>query len=1244
MKRGLILVLLVVIGLTGMFSADLYYRSQIREENERALTQVVADIRNRLQVSVNTRLLAVADLQAFMLAEPTLPSSKVFDQYAAATLGNYPEIRALQYVDPDRIIRYIYPLAGNEAALGLDISTQWSAPFIEKAISEKRTTVSDPTETIQGSFSIIARAPLYREDELVGVVQVVFDVSSIGDEALAGTDTRFDIRLGDEQDTFFWGTEIIQSQSQTVLLPVGDNQWYLTVGWAGKQPAPDSFILAIIWGGGSTLLFSLLLIIYRALAEGENRFRQLARRNRKILETTLDGYILADREGQIVEVNPAYCQLVGYTQDELRQMSLYDLEAEPDMAKVEAWIQEMIDVGSLRFEIKHRHRNGRILDLEVSTAIMNDPDGPLVAAFLRDVTEQNTAVTALRESQSLLNAVIEGTTDAVFVKDVNGRYLLANTAAANMVGKAASVFIGQDDSFIFAPDDAAVIKANDDRVMSNRQTITYEEMLILADDQPHSFLATKGPVFDIHGEVMGMFGISRDIDQIKQAEQALRESEERYRLLVNQSPFAIAVHMDGCITFVNPAAVRLLGAESADNLIGLPIGKIVAPENWSAAAARISQMLQGKQGLYPSEDRYVRLDGIIVPVEVRAAPFIHNGQPAVQVIALDITERKQAAEDLQRLYLAEQKQRALAEALQDTVVGINRAKVLDEVLDAIMENLTRVVAHDARDMMLVRDGAAYTVRVEGDIDVDYAGWQEAVVLPIETTADLKEMIETRRPQYIPDVYQLESWVPIAETRWIRSCITAPIFIGETAVGFISIYSQHPHQFSDDDAQRLEGFVEQAAVGIEKVQLIANLEQRVAERTQSLERQYKRQSALAEIELAISEPSELQGVLKRIARLVHDYLPTSEGASVILWDAVLERFTISATTIPGQDDQLVSKQARHKKGATRWIVDNKKPLVVVDTQDDPFGANRMLDDFSLRAYAGVPILDGHRSLGVLYALESKPRKFTKDDVGFMQIIAARAAVVIIKVGFYEELKTANALLANRGKALKARNQELETFTYSVSHDLKAPLRGIDGYSRLLLEEYESKLDDDGRFFLQTIRKATAQMTNLIDDLLLYSRLERREMKADPVSPQVLIGTLVVERAEEIAERGVEVSVDLPETAVMADPDGLVMALRNLLDNALKFTRDIPQPMIEIGGRETERSCIIWVRDNGTGFEMKFHDRIFEIFQRLHRAEEYPGTGIGLAIVQKAMQRMNGRVWAESQSGQGATFYLEVPRSL
>jgi hypothetical protein len=247
---------------------------------------------------------------------------------------------------------------------------------------------------------------------------------------------------------------------------------------------------------------------------------------------------------------------------------------------------------------------------------------------------------------------------------------------------------------------------------------------------------------------------------------------------------------------------------------------------------------------------------------------------------------------------------------------------------------------------------------------------------------------------------------------------------------------------------------------------------------------------------------------------------------------------------------------------------------------------------------------------------------------------------------EALRKLNAELeqrvAERTAELEARNRELATFTYSVSHDLKAPLRGLDGYSRLLLEDHAHQLDEEGRAFVNTIRRAAHSMSQLIDDLLAYSKLERRILQPGLVDLRGLVESLLAEREEEVAGGAVTVSVDLPPATVTADAEGLAQAVRNLLDNALKFTRGVPQPTITVGGHETPTAQLLWVRDNGVGFDMRFHERIFEIFQRLHREEDYPGTGIGLAIVKKALERMGGRAWAESAPGQGATFWLEIPK--
>jgi signal transduction histidine kinase len=230
---------------------------------------------------------------------------------------------------------------------------------------------------------------------------------------------------------------------------------------------------------------------------------------------------------------------------------------------------------------------------------------------------------------------------------------------------------------------------------------------------------------------------------------------------------------------------------------------------------------------------------------------------------------------------------------------------------------------------------------------------------------------------------------------------------------------------------------------------------------------------------------------------------------------------------------------------------------------------------------------------------------------------------------------------RTAKLEAANKELEAFSYSVAHDLRAPLRGLDGYSRLLQTDYADKLDDEGRGFLHNIVQAAKQMSELIDDLLAYSHLEQRDMQLAKVDPRALIESLLADRADDIRSRGVTVSVAVACPSMTADREGLAIALRNLLGNALKFTRDVPKPMIEIGGRDEGSARLLWVRDNGVRFDMKFHDRIFAIFQRLHRSEDYPGTGVGLAIVKKAMERMGGRAWAESAPGKGATFYLEIP---
>jgi PAS domain S-box-containing protein len=236
----------------------------------------------------------------------------------------------------------------------------------------------------------------------------------------------------------------------------------------------------------------------------------------------------------------------------------------------------------------------------------------------------------------------------------------------------------------------------------------------------------------------------------------------------------------------------------------------------------------------------------------------------------------------------------------------------------------------------------------------------------------------------------------------------------------------------------------------------------------------------------------------------------------------------------------------------------------------------------------------------------------------------------------------ARVAERTAELEAKHREMEAFTYSVSHDLKAPLRGIEGYSRLLESDHAPRLDSEGRFFVEMVRKAARQMSQLIDDLLAYSRVERGRPNLVALAPGELVEALAASYRGEVEAAGgtLAVAVD-PALTVRGEHEGLALALRNLLENAIKFSAGTPGRAIEVGMRREGGNGLIWVRDNGPGFDMRYHDRIFEIFQRLHRAEDFPGTGVGLAIVRKAVERMNGRVWARSAPGEGATFNIELP---
>ena len=244
------------------------------------------------------------------------------------------------------------------------------------------------------------------------------------------------------------------------------------------------------------------------------------------------------------------------------------------------------------------------------------------------------------------------------------------------------------------------------------------------------------------------------------------------------------------------------------------------------------------------------------------------------------------------------------------------------------------------------------------------------------------------------------------------------------------------------------------------------------------------------------------------------------------------------------------------------------------------------------------------------------------------------------GKYRELSVElEQRVQKRTDQLEGANKELESFAYSVSHDLRAPLRGIDGFSQVLLEDYEEKLDEEGKDYLGRIRSGTQRMGHLIDDLLRLSRLTRSEMRHEPVNLSTLAENVSVALRESGSERKVTFDIT-PNLKAHGDRYLLGVAIENLFSNAWKFSSSHDQARIEFGVEKLEGKNAYFIRDDGVGFDMAYADKLFGAFQRLHGTTEFPGSGIGLATVQRIIHRHGGQIWAESKVGEGATFYFTL----
>lgn len=407
----------------------------------------------------------------------------------------------------------------------------------------------------------------------------------------------------------------------------------------------------------------------------------------------------------------------------------------------------------------------------------------------------------------------------------------------------------------------------------------------------------------------------------------------------------------------------------------------------------------------------------------------------------------------------------------------------------------------------------------------------------------------------------------------------------------------------------------------------------------------------QVEILIAEDSPTQAEQLRHILEQHDYRVSVAGngqEALALINKNRPMIVITDIIMPQMDGYQLCKKIKSDE--------NLKEIAVIlltslsDPKDVVKGLECGADNFITKPYEERYLLSRIQYLLANWGLRHDEKIQVGVEIFFAGqryfITSDRLQILNLLLSTYEtaiqknlELKKIEDELRRLNEQLEVSNRELEAFSYSVSHDLRAPLRGIDGFSQALLEEYTDRLNDQGKDYLHRISAASKRMGQLIDDLLGLSRVTRSEMHREKVDMSALVQSIAAEIKRAQPERKAEFII---ADGIVTDGDArlLRIALENLLGNAWKFTSKRPYATIEFGVTQHGGKSDYFVRDNGAGFDMAYADKLFSAFQRLHSPAEFPGTGIGLAIVQRIIHRHQGHIWAEGAIDKGATFYFTL----
>ena len=330
-----------------------------------------------------------------------------------------------------------------------------------------------------------------------------------------------------------------------------------------------------------------------------------------------------------------------------------------------------------------------------------------------------------------------------------------------------------------------------------------------------------------------------------------------------------------------------------------------------------------------------------------------------------------------------------------------------------------------------------------------------------------------------------------------------------------------------------------------------------------------------------------------------------------------------------------------RGVNGIGLSDQKSWIINDVAHHPASVETPQGHPPIPTFMGVPIIYTGGIVGMI-ALAGKETGYTPQDQEDVEALSAAFVEALNRRRAERQVELLNHELTERLRQVEAVNKELEAFSYSISHDLRAPVRHISGYLELLDKKDLEVLDPASQRYLELVVSAAKRLGTLIDDLLAFSRLGRTKLMRNLVDLDQLVREVVQEQAAAVPERQIEWNIG-PLPVMVGDRVMLRQVFAHLINNAIKFSQSSPVAQIGIGAvTENPDETLFWVKDNGVGFDMKYKDKLFGLFQRLHSHEEFEGTGVGLASVQRIILRHGGRVWAEAELGQGATFWFSLPK--